>query len=198
DRALASSRRAAGIFAAIAAGAAAGCAAVGLAAGSSGAVSTLVAWGRLHDPQLTARFLSELRAGAFDAAGLAAVVALVAALRAARGGSGLTGLGAICCAASVFASSAGLLHVTAAELLRGPYLLGELLVRRAGPSPGRWRLFVDPAPPPLLKALPERVRATYGLAQSLQPQFNSVSDVEGTATYSSAEDTHYKSLLDHA
>ncbi len=200
DAAFGGTRRAAAAFAAAAAALAAVCLAAALLAGSGSPALTalLLQQGTMHYPELATRFLIALRAGAFDAGSLSLTASLAAALHAARGKTSLAALGAACCTASVFASSSGLLPVTSAELMRGPYLLGELLVRRAGPSPGRWRVFVDQALPPVVEALPVRVQATYGLAQALMPQFNSVSEIEGTAVYFSAGDVHYANLIEKA
>src|SRR5205085_467189 len=162
DRALGTTVRAAGWFAAAAGTVALACFAGGLfaAAVAPALAYGLAAHGTTHDPSLAVRFLAELRAGLTDAAAISLVVALAAVLRLRRSDGNLAVLGCAACAASVLASSSGLLYTAPIEILRGPFPLGRALEAEAGPSPGRWRLFVNPeVPAPPVPGLPERQSA---------------------------------------
>jgi hypothetical protein len=135
-------------------------------------------------------FWRETHAGLLDCAGLAATLGAVALWRWRRQ-LPAAGLGAVCCAASVFASCGGLLYSAPREVVRGPFDLAEQLRARAGPSAGRWRLFVNDKDPLRLLGLPPRAAVTMSMAQALLPQFNSVADIEGMSPYFSAGDPGY-------
>src|SRR5207248_10704189 len=145
DRALGTTRRAATSLAIAAGGTALTSFLDGLiaAAQAPSLAWRLAAHGALHDSSLAARFLSELRFGLADAAALSLLVALTGLLRRGRPAQDFAILGAAACAASVLASSSGLLHVAPIETVRGPFELAEILKAEAGPSPGHWRLFVN-------------------------------------------------------
>ena len=192
DAALAGTRRAAGRL---------GVAALVLAAlGALGAILVgrnapqLAGWiatyGKRHGSLFAAAFWREARAGLFDCAGLALALALVAFWRQARG-LGATWLGAICCAASAFASCGGLLYSAPLGVVRGPFDLAERLKARAGPSPDRWRIFVNDKDPLWLTGLTPRAAVTASMSQALLPQFNSVAHIEGMSPYFSASDPGY-------
>jgi len=149
------------------------------------------AYGKTHRPLFSVAFWREARAGLLDCAGLAATLGTVALWRWRRQ-LPATGLGAVCCAASVFASCGGLLYSAPLEVVRGPFDLAERLRARAGPSPGRWRLFVNDKDPLLLPGLPPRAAVTMSMAQALLPQFNSVAAIEGMSPYFSAGDPGYQ------
>jgi len=197
DRALSTTPRAAAWFAAAAGATALACLAVaGLAAsGWPALIEALASRGATHDPRLAARFLAEMRAGLLDAAALSGGACLTALLKLQRPARSFAVLGAVCCAASVFASSSGLLHVAPREMVRGPFPLAEILKEKAGPSPGRWRLWVNTAGHlSFARGLPGRQSAMYGIALALMPQYDSVRGIEGVAPYFSAEDPLYTSF----
>jgi hypothetical protein len=150
----------------------------------------LAAHGKTHRLLFATAFWREARAGLFDCAALAAVAGAVAFWRWYRQ-LPAAGLGAACCAASVFASCGGLLYSAPREVVRGPFDLAERLRARAGPSPGRWRLFVNDKDPLRLAGLAPRAAVTMSMAQALLPQFNSVADIEGMSPYFSAGDPGY-------
>jgi hypothetical protein len=77
------------------------------------------------------------------------------------------------------------------DVVRGPFDLAERLQARAGPSPGRWRLFVNDRDPLRLPGLPPRPAVTASMSQALLPQFNSVAGIEGMSPYFSAGDPGY-------
>ena len=199
DRALAGSRRAAaslatGAFALAAAGAAA---AAVIGAHPADLAEAIAPYGKGHALRFGLAFARELRAGLFDMAALSAVVGLCAIWRAARERRA-TGLALACCAASVFASCGGLLYTAPLQYVRGPFDLAEKLKARAGPSPTRWRLFVNGQSPAGFSELPARIAATVSVAQALLPQFNSVADIEGMAEYFSASDPGYIAAIQTA
>jgi len=152
--------------------------------------NALAAYGKTHAPLFAFGFWREAAAGLFDCAGLSAVVALVAFWRWSRQVPA-AGLGAVCCAASVFASCGGLLYSAPLRVVRGPFDLAERLRARAGPSPGRWRLFVNDKDPLWLRGMSPRAAVTASMSQALLPQFNSVAEIEGMSPYFSASDPGY-------
>ena len=192
DLALCGTRRAAfRLFAAAAVLAAlAGALALFAGAHAAGLAESLVVFGKTHRIAFAHAFWREARAGLFDCAGLAAALAAVALWRWWRQRPAAA-LGALCCAASVFASCGGLLYSAPVEVVRGPWDLAERLRARAGPSAGRWRLFVNDRDPMLLAGFAPRVAVTVSMAQALLPQFNSVAGIEGMSPYFSASDPAY-------
>jgi Bacterial membrane protein YfhO len=200
DLALAGTPRSAGRFAGGAALTAAGCGLLALLVGwkAPQLAPILASRGQTRDPALAARFLAEAQAGLFEAAALSGATSLVALFGALRPGRDLRALGAACCAASVFASSSGLLHVEPVAFVRGPFVLSEELVRRAGPSPGSWRLHVRDSPTPRVRPLPERMSVALGLAQALVSQYNSTAGIESVSWYFSASDGSYLRALREA
>jgi len=150
----------------------------------------MTAYGKSHRLLFATAFWRETRAGLFDCAALAAVVGIVALWRSFRM-LPASALAPLCCAASVFASCGGLLYSAPVEVVRGPFDLALRLQARAGPSPGRWRLFVNDKDPLWLSGLSPRAAVTASMSQGLLPQFNSVAGIEGISPYFSAIDPGY-------
>ncbi len=192
DLALSGTRRAAFRLAAAALALAAVTAAFALYVGANAdrLAAALTAFGKTHRLLFAEAFWRETRAGLLDCAGLCAVLAAVGLWRWRRQ-LPAAGLGAVCCAASVFASCGGLLYSVPLEVVRGPFDLAERLYARAGPSPGRWRLFVNDRDPLRLGGLTPRASVTMSMAQALLPQFNAVAGIEGMSAYFSASDPGY-------
>jgi hypothetical protein len=157
----------------------------------------LVPYGRIHDARYAFAFLRELHQGLDDTASLSLVLAAAAAFRWARQRPAI-GLAPLSCAAAVFASCGGLLYTAPVLYLRGPFDLAEKLVERAGPSQGRWRLFVNRGLPPPIDGLTPRFTVTASLAQALMPQFNSIAGIEGLAPYFSAADPNFNRAIQEA
>ena len=195
DLALSGTRRAAAALAALsfALGASTG-AVVLLLPRFRGSVSEwLIFVGATHDPGPAARFLVSLRSGLGVVCALSLTLGVIALLRAAlriRAGGALA---ALCCCAAVLASNTDSLITAPVELLHGPFLLGEYLQRRAGPSEGRWRLFTnaDVGVLPLHPELGERLAGQEGVSQALVPQFEMLAGIEGASSYFSAPDKPY-------
>ncbi|HYY52532.1 MAG TPA: hypothetical protein VE755_06655, partial [Myxococcales bacterium] len=192
DLALGGTRRAAyrlGV-AAVVLGAVAAALAVAVGRNAPQLAQTLLHYGKSHRLAFATAFLREAKAGLFDCAGLTLVVALVALWRWSRQ-QPATPLGAVCCAASVFASCGGLLYSAPLPVVRGPFDLAERLQARAGPSRDRWRLFVNDRDPLRLGGLSARASVTASMSQALLPQFNAVAGIEGMAPYFTARDPGY-------
>ena len=147
-------------------------------------------YGRTHSEKIALLFCSQLRAGLFDAAELSMVLAIAAAWRAFRARPAI-GLATACCAASVFASSGGLLYLADAAFVRGPFELADRLHATAGPSPGRWRIFTNDKEPVLFRKIELRPGTIAALSDALMPQFNAVAGIEGVAGYFSVADPDY-------
>ncbi len=189
DHALAGARRASfrlGTAALLLAGAAT-VAALFIGRNASRLTQVLTEHGKTHSLLFATAFLRESRAGLFDCAALALVLAVIALWRWHRQVP-FTGFAAVCCAASVFASCGGLLYTAPVHVVRGPFQLADLLHARAGPSPGRWRLFVNDRDPPKLIGLAPRAAVSASTAEALLPQFNSVVGIESISPYFTASD----------
>jgi hypothetical protein len=150
--------------------------------------------GQQHIQALAPVFVQLLREGLLSAALLAAPLAICAALCALRPLLLAAGpaLAALSCLAAPFAATMELVHIAPAEMLHQPPVLADELVARAGPSPGRWRLYVDPRRVPLLPAFDDRTGQMLGTRAMLQPQFDSLFGIEGAAQYFSAVDQLYE------
>ena len=157
-------------------------------------VGSVAALGKTHRPLFAEALLHDLRLGLQDIALLSAALGAAALFRSVRNRPAVA-LAPLCCAASVFASSGGLLYTAPFELLQGPYDLARRLEEIAGPSPGRWRMFVNFQDPMRLSGVPPRVAVTASMAQALFPQFNSIANIEGMAKYFSASDLDYLSAI---
>lgn len=192
DVTLAGTRRAASRLALASGLLAVACGVLALLVGANSAAlaEATAAFGKSHRAWFAEAFWREARAGLFDCAALSATLALLSAWRASRQRAAVA-LGAVCCAASVFASCGGLLYTAPVRIVRGPFDLADRLKARAGPSPGRWRLFVNDRPPLAIGDLPPRASAAYSAAEALMPQFNSVVGIEGIGSYFSAGDPLY-------
>ncbi len=194
--ALAGSRRASFWLAASAV-----CLAISCAAGSwwiashlDALADALVPAGKTHRALFATTFWREARGGLRDAALLSAALAAVALFRWSRRREARP-LAALCCAAAVFASSGGLLYSAPIEYVRGPFDLAERLKARAGPSPGRWRLFVNDRDPRRFGGLPVRAGITFAMGQALLAQFETTAGIEGIASYFSAGDPVYSAAI---
>lgn len=190
--ALSGTRRAAFRLSAVALILAASAAALALYIGANAPAlaESLSAHGKSHRPLFALAFWREARGGLFDCAGLSAALG-AALLWRWRRQLPAAGMAAVCCAASVFASCGGLLYSGPKEIVRGPYDLADRLHARAGPSPDRWRLFVNNRNPPPLGGLAPRAATTMSMAQALLPQFNAAVGIEGMSPYFSAGDPGY-------
>jgi len=196
DFALAGSRRSAAWLAAAAAGLSALCLAGGAAVGAhtTAFAAALVPYGTSHSPKLALDFLRDLRSGLSDTAALAAALGGVALWRWLRQREVLA-LGALTCAASVFASAGGLLYRCPVEYVRGPFDLAERMITVAGRSAGRWRIFVNNASPPALRGFPGRLTAEVSSAEALMPQHSAAVGIEAIDAYFSVGDPIYKRAL---
>jgi hypothetical protein len=195
DFALRESRRAARALAGLSLGLSlsSGLGALALGRPHPATISFLRGIGRTHNPALAEHLVGSLRGGLVAMAALALALGLVALLREGERGRLAGALGFCCCAASVLACDTTSLLTAPVELLRGPFPLAEFLARKAGPSPGRWRLFtyVDGAQVPGHPVLGERLGSQEGAVQSLVPQFEALAGIEGASMYFSTYDLHY-------
>jgi hypothetical protein len=151
--------------------------------------SWLRALGRTHDPSLPAALQALLLRGLLETAALSALV--LVSLRSRKLFLPLVLLG--------FAAPALLdpmLAAVDAGLLHGRSSTGSLALKVAGPSEGRWRLWVD-ATGPLLTPGSMEQRAARLLAgrESLSPQLQALDGIEGLAPYFSAPDARFLAAL---
>ncbi|HEX9576813.1 MAG TPA: hypothetical protein VF993_03620 [Myxococcales bacterium] len=159
--------------------------------------SWVAAQGREHIAAVAPVFLQAIREGLWSGALLAMPLALCALACAARPLPLRAGpaLAAICCLAAPFAATAGLLHIAPMEMMHQPPILAEEMLKQAGPSPGRWRYYVDPRLVPVLRSFDDRTGAMLAARVMLQPQFETLFSVEGAAPYFSAVDDQYTAAL---
>ena len=168
-----------------------------LVRGAIGDGASFAPYGKTHAPGLAAEFALQLKAGLLDVAILSAALAVAAAWRAARDRPAAF-LAAVCCAGSVFASCGGLLYTAPVEFVRGPFDLAQRLTARAGPSRGRWRIFVDDKPLPRVPGASGRIAPTWAAGDGLYPQFNATAGIEGMAPYFSVGDPAYAAAITEA
>lgn len=154
----------------------------------------LIDMGVTHNAHLPELFLESLRSGLWVSALLALAVSAIALLRsreklAARGALLLL---ALCCTTTAYAATIQQLHTLPIELVREQPVLVRELVARAGPSRGRWRLFVSTwTQVPFIPHFEMRVAHALGSREMLLPQFESLFGIEGINPYFSAPDLQY-------
>jgi Bacterial membrane protein YfhO len=151
--------------------------------------SWLRALGRTHDAELPAQLLSLLRRGFLETAALSALLLL-----ALRSRKLFLPLAVVAFVAPAFLDP--MLAPVDAQLFHGHSSTGEKALQIAGPSAGRWRLWVD-ATGPLLTPGSLEPRAARLLAgrESLLPQLQALDGLEGLAPYFSAPDARFLAAL---
>jgi len=151
----------------------------------------LVAWlvehGRTRAGDPAQMFAGALSRALLVEAALAAGLAIACALRERR-----DLLAALVCAASSLLCGAGQLVTAPRELLEARAPLADLLVARAGPSEGAWRIESDTEQSLVLPGLDARLRRAAWSAQVLAPRTNAVQRIESVSGYGSLEDERYR------
>jgi hypothetical protein len=148
-------------------------------------LDALRAAGRTHDPDLPAVLLGDLLRGLLLTAAFSAAVLLVA--RKPRWAP-------LVCAVPLLLDAP--LWTVDVDLFHGPSSTGRAALGIAGPSEGRWRLWVD-ASGPLLTPGGLELHAARVLAgrEALLPQLQALDGIEGLAPYFSAPDAHFVRAL---
>jgi hypothetical protein len=151
----------------------------------------LRAAGRTHDPDLAGALRQLLLRGLLETAALSGLVLL--ALRSRKLFLPLVLVG--------FAAPALLdpmLATVDAELFHGRSSTGSLALQLAGPSEGRWRLWVDATGSlltPGAKSIEPRAGRILAGRESLFPQLQALDGIEGLAPYFSAPDARFVAAL---
>jgi len=146
----------------------------------------LVSQGRTH-AAATAPLLLEALSRALVVEGLlAAGLAIASALSERR-----DLVAALICAASALLCGSGQLLTAPRELLESRPPLADLLVSRAGPSAGAWRIQSDTEQSLILPDLDARLRRAAWSAQVLAPRTNAVQRIESVSGYGSLNDELY-------
>ena len=154
--------------------------------------------GRRHNPLAGPALVELVLPGLVTAGLLSAGLGLVAVHRvlSSRGPrvSGL--LAAALCAASTLTYGAELLHTANADLVRAPPAIGAEMLRRAGPSEGRWRMLFDTknARTFAIESAEERFRAAATVVRLMEPQLDALF-CESTQSYFSLPDPPYGRAL---
>jgi hypothetical protein len=106
-------------------------------------------------------------------------------------------LAAVCCAAAVPVYGAELLQTANADLVRTPPPLAAEMLKRAGPSEGRWRILFDTRDPRSFRIdeVDARFRAAATLFRLLEPQFDALF-LESTHSYFSLPDRTYFAAME--
>ncbi len=146
----------------------------------------LLTQGRTHAAATAPLFLDALSRALSVEALLAAGLAAASALRERR-----DLVAALVCAASALACGSGQLVTAPRELLESRPPLAELLVSRAGPSEGAWRIQSDTEQSLMLPGLDARLRRAAWSAQVLAPRTNAVHRIESVSGYGSLNDQLY-------
>jgi hypothetical protein len=162
----------------------------------------LTAWlaerGHSHVPALSRSFVDALDVGLSLAGGLALALLLIALLRASAKQRAVLPLASLACVASSLLGAKSALPYAPLELLHGPFPLADELVRRAGPSEGRWRLYTRVDSPVWLPPLGNPALAReVAASQALMPQYEVVARIEGVTPYFSALDELYSDAIVH-
>jgi hypothetical protein len=153
--------------------------------------SMLRSVGRSHDPDLPGEMLGLLSRGLLETAGLCALVlAGVVARRL------FVPLAVIACAAPALLDP--MLVPVDARLYEGRSSTGEKALQLAGPSVGRWRLWVDADrglyAPGERSMEPHAARLLAG-REALFPQLQALDGIEGLTPYFSAPDARFTAAL---
>jgi hypothetical protein len=129
-----------------------------------------------------------------EAAVLAAVatVALVALLWPRLPGKAIV---AAICGAALVASARSQLVTLPVKLFHEPPPLAKQLTAMAGPSAGRWRLYVRPTLEIYETGRDPRWRTTEVSLEPLYPHFDSLFGIEGMGIYFSIDDLNYSDLV---
>ena len=158
----------------------------------------LLLGGRRHDPLAAPALVELLLPGLVTAAVLSAGLGLIALhrVRSPRGPhlSGLLAAGL--CAASTLTYGAELLHTANADLVHAPPPIGAEMLRRAGPSEGRWRMLFDTKGSRTfaIESAEERFRAAATVLRTMEPQLDALF-CESTQSYFSLPDPPYGRAL---
>lgn len=149
-------------------------------------VGWLVAHGRTRAAGTAPMFLGALSSALMVEAALAAGLAVACALRERR-----ELVAALVCAASSLLCGTGQLVTAPRELLEARPPLADLLVVRAGPSEGVWRIQSDTEQSLVLPGLDPRLRRAAWSAQVLAPRTNATQRIESVSGYGSLNDELY-------
>ena len=163
------------------------------------ALAALIERGARHSAEAAGLFLSALVPHLVKEAQLAALIALLglaAWLRPRVRGLRAVAAG-VCAAGSILANGPHLTTIDLAVFHEPPALAHDLEVR-AGPSEGRWRLYVHPAQLFPLGDFDRKSFDAAGLRASLRPQAESTFHIEGVSSYFSADDPHYSKMIESA
>jgi hypothetical protein len=147
--------------------------------------------GRTHDPELPASLFGSLLRGLLETAALSSAVLL-----ATRSRKLFVPVVLLCFAAPALLDP--MLWPVDAQLFHGRSSTGELALRLAGPSEGRWRLWVDATgslfTPGARSMEPHAARLLAG-RETLFPQLQALDGIEGLAPYFSATDARFLAAL---
>jgi hypothetical protein len=154
--------------------------------------------GRRHNPLAGPALVELVLPGLVTAAVLAAGLGLIALHRvlSPRGPRLSALLAAGLCAASTLTYGAELLHTANADLVRAPPPIGAEMLRRAGPSEGRWRMLFDTKDSRTfaIESAEERFRAAATVVRLMEPQLDALF-CESTQSYFSLPDPPYGRAL---
>jgi hypothetical protein len=157
---------------------------------------SLILFGEAHVANTADVFVGVLRAGLRQEAQLAtlfAVVVLGSSLRPLLPGRALA---TVICGVALVLEGGNQLPTIPVEFYRQPPLLERRMTAIAGPSAGRWRMYVEPellAPPP--RGLNPKIFSSFATREPLRPHYNSLFHVETVSEYFSAHDSRYELLL---
>ena len=184
DVALAGARRPAALLAAAAAVVSGASALLMLGAGAP-LRGFLLEHGALHAPAAADAFLFTLRIGLRWTAVLCGVLAVLALLRARLQFTLGPALAALACAATAVDVIPRQLPTVPADAIRDPSPVARLLLRRAGPSEGRWRVFTntESVTTRLHDKLGERIGNFIGARHALLPQYDVIDGLESAGQY---------------
>jgi hypothetical protein len=159
----------------------------------------LTSEGARHAPWLADYFVAGLLPGLRQEAELAAILAAAALATSLRPLFPGRAVAAGVCGTALILSGSQQLTTAPIEFYREEPLLARDMLRTAGPSVGRWRMFVQlEGSIEMPSQLDPKLAAGFTTREALRPRFNSLYGIESVSEYSSFIEPRYQTLLAHA
>jgi len=158
----------------------------------------LLVQGERHSHHAAEAFAAALGPGLWQEAEVLAVVAIAALATLLRPRFPGRALSAAVCGAALVVSGSTQLVTLPVELFHETPPLARTLTGIAGPSAGRWRLYVRPDLDIAAPSLDPKRLAAVVAHEPLRPQYDSLFHIEGCGDYFSSGDANYAALLESA
>jgi hypothetical protein len=158
----------------------------------------LVEHGAWHVPAAAETFLANLIFGTRLEAELLALFCAIAVASLLSSRLPARALWAVAAGASLLIGTSGLLATTAVDLFHEPPILARELLKRAGPSEARWRVYVAPHGTFVRGDLDYQFEGSMSLREALRPQYNALFAIENVDDYFSNDDEAFHQFVSGA